>query len=180
MAAILFPSAPSSASVRIDTGTSARSSSPSVRTPREVSQRRSAPATTVSTTSLTVPPSSFFARLKSASVDLTQRMRRCGPISTFSGSSGAGFRFAHATSPSPSAASRTSCRARLGDWTAPIPRRRAPSGALTKSRTPSATSSAVDGSGCGVHGSGSMWRGTGSTLNRTLARSRPEIPSTIE
>ena len=54
-------------SARIETGTSARSSSPSVRTPRRRSQRRSAPVTTASTTSLTVPPSAFLIALNSSS-----------------------------------------------------------------------------------------------------------------
>jgi hypothetical protein len=49
----------------------ARSSSPSVRTPRVRSQRASAPLTTVSTTSFTVPPSEFLIALKcSSSVDV--------------------------------------------------------------------------------------------------------------
>ena len=96
---------------RIDTGTSARSSSPSVRTPRLRSQRPSAPATTASTTSLTVPPSAFLIALKSASRLSTHQTRRCGPIGTLSGTSGAGFSPAHTTSPMPSAASR-SCSTR--------------------------------------------------------------------
>ena len=52
-----LPSVPRSLAVRTDTGTSARISSPSVRTPRERSQAPRAPVTTVSTRSLTVPPS---------------------------------------------------------------------------------------------------------------------------
>ncbi len=48
---------------RTETGTSARISRPSVRIPRERSQRASAPDTTVSTTSLTVPPSASLTPL---------------------------------------------------------------------------------------------------------------------
>ena len=46
-----------------ETGTSARSSSPSVRVPRERSHFSSPPETTVSTTSLTVPPSASLTTL---------------------------------------------------------------------------------------------------------------------
>jgi hypothetical protein len=44
--------------------------------------------------------------LNSLNALCNQPTRRCGPISTFSGTSGAGFRPAHKTSPSPSAAWR--------------------------------------------------------------------------
>ena len=62
---------------------------PSVRTPREIRNERSAPATTASTTSLTVPPKAFLTSLKSwseladpdeapvrADVDVQRRLRR--------------------------------------------------------------------------------------------------------
>ena len=50
-----------------DTGTQARSSMPSVRQPaRRAGSRRSAPATTASTTSLTVPPSAALIFLRSS------------------------------------------------------------------------------------------------------------------
>ncbi len=39
---------------------------PSVRTPREIKNERSAPATTAKTTSLTVPPKAFLTSLKSS------------------------------------------------------------------------------------------------------------------
>ena len=64
---------PRSSSVRMLTGTSARSSRPPVFTPRVVSQRRSAPATTASTTSLTVPPKVSFTFRKSSRCECTQR-----------------------------------------------------------------------------------------------------------
>jgi hypothetical protein len=46
-------------------------------------------------------------------------IRRWDPIGTFSGVSGAGLRFAHATSPIPSTASATPLAARPGERTAP-------------------------------------------------------------
>src|SRR5215204_6578882 len=122
IAAIRLPSAPRSSSLRIDTGTSARSSVPWVRTPRSRSQRPSEPATTARTASFTVPPSAFLISLKSASRLCTQRTRRCGPIGTLSGTSGAGFRPAHTTSPIPSAASRTCSIVWPGRWSAPSAR----------------------------------------------------------
>ena len=101
-----LPPAPCSSSARTETGTSARISMPSVRTPREIRNERSAPATTASTTSLTVPPKAFLTSLKSSSWLPTPTKRRCGPMSTFSGVSGAGFSPAQTISPMPSAASR--------------------------------------------------------------------------
>ena len=52
-----------SSSLRTETGTSARISSPSVRTPRLRSHRARDPETTVSTTSLTVPPNASLISL---------------------------------------------------------------------------------------------------------------------
>ena len=76
--------------------------------------------TTVSTTSLTVPPNAFLTALKSSRRPRTTAKRRCGPISTFSGVSGAGFRPAQTISPRPSAASRRLDRALgLGRGTRP-------------------------------------------------------------
>ena len=80
-----------------------------MRTPRDCSQCRSPPATTLSTTSLTVPPKAFLISLNSDSSLRISTSRRCGPIGTFSGVSGAGFRPAHATSATPSTASRATC-----------------------------------------------------------------------
>jgi hypothetical protein len=67
MTAMRLPVCPRWSCERIDTGTSARSSRPSVRTPRDCSQPRSAPLTTARTTSLTVAPNAFLTALKSAS-----------------------------------------------------------------------------------------------------------------
>ncbi len=53
--------------------------------PRAWSQARSAPATTASTVSLTVPPSAARTFLRSASDRSTVAKRRCSPIGTFSG-----------------------------------------------------------------------------------------------
>ena len=131
---------------RTETGTSARISTPSVRIPREIRNERSAPATTASTTSLTVPPKAFLTSLKSWSELATPTKRLCGPMSTFSGVSGAGFRPAHTISPIPSAASR----ARANAWSGCDRASSAPSAssiaARTAPRKPAATSSAAPGS----------------------------------
>src|SRR5205823_2631794 len=86
------------------------------------------PVTTVSTTSLTVPPSAFFTALKSASSECTRMMRRWEPIGTLSGVSGDGLRLAHTISPTPSSAPATSSAARLGERTAPRARPAEPLG----------------------------------------------------
>ena len=93
--------------VLTDTGTSARSSRPSVRIPRTASQSRSAPDTTVSTTSLTVPPSSSLTPCSPTAPGARPRTGGGDRSSTFSGVSGAGFSAAQTISPMPSAASRT-------------------------------------------------------------------------
>ncbi len=116
-----------SPSARTDTGTSARISTPAVCLPREIRNERKAPATTARTTSLTVPPKVFLTSLKSSSWLVIPTKRRCGPIGTLSGVSGAGFRPAHTISPMPSAASRARTSARSGWASASI----APSASVT-------------------------------------------------
>ncbi len=101
-----LPSEPSCSAPRVETGTHAFISRPSVRMPRLCSQSRSAPATTASTTSLTVPPKAFLTSLKSSSCAGAIAMRRWGEISTFSGVSGAVVRLARTTSASPPSVSR--------------------------------------------------------------------------
>ena len=61
-----------------------------------------------------MPPKTSLTALKSASSLRTTRKRRCGPISTLSGVGGAGFSPAHATSPSPSTATRAERSASVG------------------------------------------------------------------
>ena len=73
-----LPSEPSCSGARVETGTQAFISSPSVRMPRLCSQSRSAPATTASTTSLTVPPNASLTSLKSSSCAGAIAIRRCG------------------------------------------------------------------------------------------------------
>ena len=89
MAATLLPSAPRSVSARTETGTMALSVSSSVGKPRSRSQRPSASETTLSTTSLIVPPRTFLIALKRSSSASTQSKRRWGEIDTFSGVLGA-------------------------------------------------------------------------------------------
>ena len=180
MAAIRLPSWWCSSRARIETGTSARSSSPSVRRPRERSHFCSAPATALRTTSLTVPPSASLTRLKSARSCRTQTSRRCGPISTLSGVGGAGFSAAQTTSPMPSSASRVSCSASLGCAAAPSARAPASNGRLSRPRTPRAASSTRLGVGRGAHGASGcpISDGTGERSKSTVARSTPATPST--
>ena len=102
MIVISLPSAPLCvASVRTETGTHARSSSPSVSTPRSRMKCASPPATTASTTSLTVPPSASLISLNSSSSARTTASRRCGPGATLNGVGGGALSAADATSPTP-------------------------------------------------------------------------------
>ncbi len=133
---IRLPPSWRSPTVRTDTGTSARISMPSVRTPRAIKNERSAPVTTASTTSLTVPPNAFLTSLKSSSCAAIPTKRRCGPISTFSGVSGAGFSPAHTISPTPSAASRARSSVRSGWVSASIAPLTISTPARTAPRTP--------------------------------------------
>ena len=144
--------------------------------------RAVAPATTASTTSLTVPPNAFLTSLKSSSRLPMPMNRRCGPMWTFSGVSGAGFRPAQTISPTPSAASRVRASARSGCASAS----RAPSASSIPARTaplrPAATNSGVPGSRCGRHARPECLIGGGSGLrsNSTVARSIPAMPSISE
>ena len=151
-----------------------------MRTPRDCSQVRSAPATVARTTSLTVPPNAFLTSLKSLSSQRTVANRRCGPIGTLSGVSGAGFSPAHATSATPSIASRAACSEDVGRVATPTARPATSNGSFTSPRIPRAASDAALGSGCGTHGSPSCGSagGIGSRSNSTVARSTPAMPST--
>ncbi len=125
--------------------------------PRLCSHSRSAPVTTASTTSLTVPPSVSLIRLKVASSERAQVKRRCGPIGWFSGTSGAGSAKAPTTSPTPSSASPTR-RAAVSGWrTASTARSTSFTGAAAASTAPRATSSAV--LGCGLRHPAVLARG---------------------
>ena len=118
-------------------------------------------------------------RLKSASSFRTTPIRRCGPIATFSGVSGAGFSPAHTISLTPSTASRALPTARSG-WVAADAARPTTSVAVfTRPRRPAATRSVVDGSGAGSHSvpGASTSCGTGERSNSTVSRSTPAIPS---
>ena len=165
--------------VRIETGTSARSSTPSVRTPRDCSHERSAPLTTVSTTSLTVPPKASLTALKSASSLRTTRKRRCGPISTLSGVGGAGFSPAHATSPRPSTASRAERSASTGRVASDAAAAAVRTPVRSRSSVPEASTFAPEGVRAGSHASSGCGTsaGTGPRSKRTWAMSTPAIPS---
>ena len=64
------------------TGTNALSSRPLTSSPRRSRWRRSAPVTTVRTTSLTVPPSAFLIALTSPSEARSHVKRRSGPTTS--------------------------------------------------------------------------------------------------
>ena len=177
-----LPASPLSAATRTDTGTSARSSTPSVCRPREIRNVRSAPDTTASTTSLTVPPNVSLTVLKSSRRQLIPKKRLCGPMGTFSGVSGAGLSAAQTTSPMPSAASRARASACSGCVSPSIAPSAKAKPARTAPRSPAPISSAVLGSRCGCHGLPECRSGGGSgeTSKSTVARSTPAMPSMTE
>ena len=149
--------------------------------PRLCSQLRSAPVTTASTTSLTVPPSASLIRLKVGQLrarpdeapvraDLgVQRHvgRRVGE--------GPGDLAERPPAPRrPGAPSVSGSRTALDRALGELERARG-----QRRRAPRATSSAVDGSGCGTQSSsGSIGSGTGLRSKRTVPMSTPETPST--
>ena len=151
-----------------------------MRVPRERSHFWRPPETTVSTTSLTVPPNAFLTSRKSSSSSRRKKTRRCGPISTLSGVAGAGLSVAHAISPTPSSASRVVSNVSVGRVAADAARPASSNGVRTRPRMPRAARSSEDGSGCGRHGSPSCGSagGFGSASNSTVARSTPAMPST--
>ncbi len=130
---------------------------------------------------MTVPPKAFLTALKSPSSDTTVAKRRCGPISTFSGVDGAGFRPAQTISPMPSAATRASASARSGVRSAAIAFAVTDMEAFAMPTAPALTRSTGLGSGSAIHGSRSSSTGVGSgpRSKRTVARSTPAIPSII-
>src|SRR5215468_10574741 len=85
-----LPSAPCSCGARTLTGTRARTFKVSGSTARCRQKRRNAPVTVASTTSLSVPPSTFLTALKSATDIAVQSKRRDGPTSLLMGSNEAG------------------------------------------------------------------------------------------
>ena len=137
-----------------------------MRTPRDCSHERSAPLTTVSTTSLTVPPKASLTALKSASSLRTTRKRRCGPISTLSGVGGAGFSPAHATSPRPSTATRAERSASTGRVASDAAAAAVRTPVRSRSSVPEASTCAPVGVRAGSHASS----GCGD-----LGRDRPEV-----
>ena len=176
---ILFPSWWCSCSERTETGTSAFSSMPSVRTPREMSQVRRAPLTTASTASLTVPPREFLIALKSARLALTTRKWRWGPIGTLSGLSGAGLAPAQANSASPWTPSLIPSKAYCGLVTVETTLRVLFTRALVALSMLEATIVLAPGERAGSHASSGCLISVPSGLRskRTVARSTPDTPS---
>ncbi len=175
-----LPSAPRSISARVDIGTIALSTMSSVGSPWSRMYRPSAPATTASTTSLTVPPSAFLIALKSARSPRSQVKRRWGPIVTLKGLGGAGWSPAHASAPSAISVSPAFCAIVRGPRNAARTPRTISRGAIARSSSASASSSASLGSGRGIHScsGGATGIGSGAESNRTVAMSTPEMPST--
>ena len=179
MAATWFPSSPRWSAVRTDTGTIAFSSIPSVARACRSRCARSAPVTTVSTTSLTVPPSAPLIALKRPSSDSTQANRRCGPIRVLSGLGGAPPMPADAIDASPATVLAACSAAARGALTMPAAARAASNGVPARSITASANSDGPLGSGRGYQGGlGSRSGGSGSRSNSTVMMSTPEMPST--
>src|SRR3954453_19898977 len=118
-----LPSAPRSASARMDIGTMALSSMPSTSCPLACMWVRRAPATTLSTTSLTVPPSADLIALKWARSPSAHANRRCGPMGMLYGLDGAPCRPATTMAPSPEGALATCPAAPSGCAIPPAPRR---------------------------------------------------------
>ena len=180
IAATRLPSAPRSTSARTLTGTIALSSSPFVFWPRRRRCLPSAPATVASTTSLTVPPSSFLIALTSPSFTRTHVKRRCGPIDWLYGLDGAGLRPAHAIAPMPTAASRRLSATIRGPRKMARTERISSPGIVARSTIASPSSWAADGSGRGSQRSpvsvGAA--GWGEVSNSTDMMSTPEMPST--
>ena len=176
-----LPSVPCSSGARTDTGTSARSSSPAVGTPRRRSQRPSAPLTAASTTSLTVAPKPFFTARKSSRGASTQAIRRCGPMRTLSGVGGAGLSVAQATSPRPSTASRALRAASVGRLRARSAPPASSSGVRSAADAVSASRSSVSTRSVASGFAGRWGRaGSGSPSKSTVAMSTPETPSMTE
>ena len=171
-----LPRARRSSSLRTETGTMARSDRPLVGSLRAFMTFCSAPATTASTTSFTVPPAAFFTSLNRITGAWAMAKRRFGPTRTSKGPRGgtpspARSRTPLRTAPRPS-------RARAGVPMADLaPSANASSGCRTCSRTASRTRSTGPGSGSGFHGSGWRTVGSGWKSNITVAMSTPEMPS---
>ena len=180
IAATLLPRAPRSVSARTETGTMALSVSSSVGKARSRSQRPSASETTLSTTSLIVPPRTFLIALKRSSSASTQSKRRWGEIDTFSGVLGAGLMPPEASAPTAAASSTTRRTTRRGPRSTARAPRTISVGRVARSTSASPSSWASLGNGRATHGrSGGAGGGaSGAASNSTVVMSTPEMPST--
>ena len=182
IAATRLPSAPRSMSARTDTGTMALSPTPSVDCPWSCMYLPSAPATTASTTSLTVPPSEFLIALNWRRSALTHVNRRWGPIRWLNWLGGAAFIPVQASAPTlPNALPARLATVRGPRSVAWTPRITS-AGTVVRSSSESASSWARLGSGRACHfwSGGATGSGSGEVSNSTVAMSTPEIPSTRE
>ena len=147
--------------------------------PRASSQWRSAPATMVNRTSFTVPRSERRILRTSGRGRSSVSKRRCGPMGRFSADGGASPIPASPQSGlKPPAISRSSFRASLFACSAS---RTTWNGLVICSLSEMARSSDALGAGRGCHskgeGGGSL---DGSVSIRTVARSTPEMPSSMQ
>ena len=140
---------------------------------------RSAPVTTASTTSLTVPPSAPLIALKRWRSLSTHANRRCGPIRVLSGLGGAPPMPAAAIEARPPSVRVAAEPALRGLDERAEHGATGVDGADASSVTASPSSAAPLGSGRGYQaGPGSRSGGSGSRSNSTVMMSTPEIPST--
>ena len=184
MADTRFPPAPASLSSRTDTGTMARSGR-SGNESWSISQRRSAPAHNVITTSFTVPPSSFFTALIASIGSDPNANRRCGEITPLNTVRGACTDGRDKTSSRLLTPGALSAKLRMivpsagTVWRASrIPTR----GWVIAPNTPRANISRELGSRSHCHGvvGGGVGAGSGSTSKRTPRISAPATPSIQE
>ena len=174
MPATLLPSSMRSDSSRTETGTNVFSDRPSTRSLRASRKWRMPPATTVSTTSLTVPPSAPLMALTWSRSTRTTSKRRWGPTGTFSGVLGAGEATETANRPALAMVVPT----RRGPRRAARTERTISAGWVARSTRESTSSCEDEGGGAGSHSVGSTGGGWGSRSRMTVATSTPEMPST--
>ena len=176
-----LPSWPRSSASRMLTGHMARSSSPFVSWPRARRYRPRPPASTVSTTSFTVPPRADLTARVVGKENWAQANPRSPPTGRLKTVRGAGVALTGRVAELAEIISRVRCAMTSG--------RRASKAASVQVRLSSPRRCCVaswrrlkgSGSGCGAQASagGSGSSSVGETSLSTMVRSTPETPSTI-
>jgi hypothetical protein len=170
---------PRSSFLRSEIGTSERTTSPALSSPRSMSRSRKPRVIAASSTSLTVPPSAARIRFTRATLAVVQTHRRCGPIGPFRElAEGAVSRRALPPRPRPNL--MTSARLRRRPCTKPGTSASCRSGQVTASRAPPTTRPATDGPGRGFQESGVTRAASGLRSNTAVMRSVPPMPSTMQ